>query len=351
METPQYRLRDVVVSFAGQRVLDVPALDVRRGQVTVIVGPNGAGKTTLLRVLAFLLTPDAGAVAFDGEVVSLREPALRRVRRQATLVAQSPLLFHRSVRANVAYGLQARGRAAESIVDAALARVGLHGFADRSAWKLSGGESQRVAIARALAIDPPVYLLDELTGNVDREHVAAIEDVIAGLASAGKTVVVTTHDIEQAYRLSDTVLSMIGGRIGSTPLVNVLRGTTVRIGSESHFESHGLRIEVPDGAAPSVVAVDPEDIIISRERLHSSARNCFAGTMVRAARDGKGIAVTVDCGQPLVARITQHSYDELELNIGALVWVTFKSSAIHVLGEKPRDDVDAGPALTRVSPP
>jgi tungstate transport system ATP-binding protein len=331
MDTPRYRLRDVLVRFGGRTVLDVPALEVRRGRVTAIVGPNGAGKTTLLRVLAFLLAPDAGTVEFDGEVVSFREPALGRVRRQTTLVAQSPLLFHRSVRANVAYGLRARGHTAEGIVDAALARVGLHGFAERSAWKLSGGESQRVAVARALAIDPPVYLLDELTGNVDREHAAAIEEVIAALGAAGKTVVVTTHDIEQAYRLSDTVLSVIGGRIGSTPLVNVLRGSTVRIGSESYFDTHGLRIEIADGSAPSVIAVDPEDIILSCERLHSSARNCCAGTMVKAARDGASVVVTVDCGQPLVARITQHSYDELELNIGARVWLTFKSSAIHVL--------------------
>jgi len=336
MEAPRYRLRDVLVRRAGRTVLDVPALEVRRGRVTAIVGPNGAGKTTLLRVLAFLLEPDAGTVEFDGEAVSLRGPVLRRVRRQATLVAQSPLLFHRSVRANVAYGLRVRGRAAQGIVDAALARVGLHGFAKRSARKLSGGESQRVAIARALAIDPAVYLLDELTGNVDREHAAVIEDTIAALGAAGKTVVLTTHDIEQAYRLGETVLSMVGGRIGSTPLVNVLRGSTVRVGDASYFETHGLRIEIPGGSAPNLIAVDPEDIIISCQRLQSSARNCFMGTVAKAARDGTGIAVTVDCGQPLIARITQHSYDELALNIGAQVWLTFKSSAIHVLGERPR---------------
>ena len=333
MAAPLYCLRDVRVEFAAHRVLDIPALEVPRNQVTAVVGPNGAGKTTLLRVLAMLLQPTAGVVEFDGRPVSYREHDTAPLRRQVTLVAQSPLLFHRSVGANVAYGVRARRLAVEGRVDTALAAVGLAGFADRPAWRLSGGESQRVAIARALAIDPLVYLFDEPTANVDREHVGIIEELIMQLGAAGKTVVLTTHNIEQAYRLSESVLSLIGGHMTSAPLVNVLRGTTTQTNGAAYFESGGLRIEIAGGAAPSTIAIDPEDIIVSREPLHSSARNCVPGHVVKVERDGAGIVLTVDCGRPLVARITQRSYDELGLNVGAAVWLVFKSSAIHLLGE------------------
>ncbi len=335
MPEPLYALRDVTLEYGSRRVLDIAALDLARGGVTALVGPNGAGKSTLLRILAFLLPPTRGAITFDGERIRYRESALAALRRRVTLVAQSPFVFHRSVRANVAYGLRARGVRTEERTVAALAAVGLGDFADRPAWKLSGGEAQRVAVARALAIDPLVYLFDEPTANVDREHVAIIETVIAQLAAAGKTVILTTHDLDQAYRLSDNVLSVVTGHVTAAPLLNVLRGVTTRHNGESYFDSGGLHIEIATDAAPHVIAIDPEDILISREALHSSARNHAVGAILKVERDGASVVVTVDCGgaTPLTARITRHSYAELGLNLGMRVWLTFKSSAIHILGE------------------
>src|ERR1700687_1185623 len=168
MDAPAYRLRGLRVERAGRCVLDIPSLDIDTGRITAIVGPNGAGKTTLLRALAFLREPTAGAAEFFGRPVTYRERDLIAHRRQVTLVAQSPLLFRRSVRANLAYGLHRRGAPIDGRIDAVLAEVGLTGFGDRPAWKLSGGEAQRVAVARALALDPAVYLFDEPTANVDR---------------------------------------------------------------------------------------------------------------------------------------------------------------------------------------
>jgi ABC-type methionine transport system ATPase subunit len=112
--------------------------------------PICAGK---VRVLAFLQRSREGRIDFNGAPVAFTPRSLAALRRQVTLVAQSPYLFHRSVRANVVYGLRARAEAADGRVDDALEAVGLAGFANRAAWKLSGGEAQRVAIARALAID------------------------------------------------------------------------------------------------------------------------------------------------------------------------------------------------------
>ncbi len=328
-----YRLRDVRVTYGTRTVLGIAALEVPCGRVTAIVGPNGAGKSTLLRTLAFLLSPTSGQIEFLGRTVTFREAELAELRRQVTCVAQAPLLFRRSVRANVAYGLRARGLPADDgRVDAALDAVGLSGFAERAAWKLSGGEAQRVAIARALAIDPAVYLFDEPTASIDRASIPLIESLLAQLSGAGKTVVVTTHNVEQAYRLSENVVALDAGHLAPTPLVNLLRGETVRVGEQWYFESGGLRIEMPDAAPRHIIALDAEDIIVSRAPLQSSARNCFAGRISAVARDERGIVLTVDCGRPLIARITAHSYEEMALNLGTPVYVTFKSTAVHSNG-------------------
>ncbi|MFI5393977.1 MAG: TOBE domain-containing protein [Candidatus Binatia bacterium] len=104
------------------------------------------------------------------------------------------------------------------------------------------------------------------------------------------------------------------------------------INDAPYFESGDLRIEIADGPMPRTITIHPEAIIILRAPLHSSARNCFTGQVGKVERDGASIVVTVDCGQPLIARITRHSYEEIGLNVGVSVQLTFKSSAIHILG-------------------
>jgi molybdopterin-binding protein len=332
MDAPAYRLCDVRVEQAARLVLDIARLDLLAGRVTAVVGPNGAGKSTLLRVLGFLLPPTSGTVEFAGRAVVYRDPDLSALRRQATVVAQAPLLFHRSVYANVAYGLRARRGAADSRVESALAAVGLAGFAERPAWKLSGGEVQRVAIARALAIDPPVYLFDEPTGNVDRQHVPIVESLITQLGATAKTVIFTTHNFAQAYRLADALISLTDGHVAPFPLINVLRGTAVHMDGHNYFLNEALRIEIPDGVEARTIAIDPDAIIVSREFLHSSARNCFAGHIRKVEHDADGgLLLTVDCGHSFVARITRHSYEEMAFNVGTGVYLTFKASAIHIL--------------------
>lgn len=329
MEAISYRLRDVRVDYGTRCALDIAALELPAGRITAVVGPNGAGKSTLLRLLAFLQPPTAGWVELHGQAIDRNARNLTALRRQATYVAQMPLLFRRSVRANVAYGLRARGERRDERVDAALAAVGLAGFADRAAQRLSGGEAQRVAIARALAIDPPALLFDEPTANLDRGAVPLIESLLRGLGAAGKTVVLTSHNLEQAYRISHHVVALSAGRIAPSPLVNLLHGRTVRHGGRAYFESAALHIELPDDASWDAIAIDAEDIIVSRAPLDSSARNCFPGQISRVARGERGIVLTIDCGVLLLARITPHSYEQMALNLGSPVYVTFKASAIH----------------------
>jgi tungstate transport system ATP-binding protein len=219
-----FRLRDVRVDFGTRCVLDIPALDVPAGEITAVVGPNGSGKSTLLRLLAFLLAPSAGSVELQDQGANGGARDLTALRRRVTYVAQMPLLFRRSVRANIAYGLRARGERRDGRVEAALAAVALPDFAERAAHRLSGGEAQRVAIARALAIDPPVLLFDEPTAHLDRDAVPVIESLLRRLAETGKTVVLASHHLDQAYRLSHRVLALDAGRVVTGPPAAVPSG-------------------------------------------------------------------------------------------------------------------------------
>jgi ABC-type sulfate/molybdate transport systems ATPase subunit len=216
----------VRLGHRGQLVLEIDALEIASGRVTAVTGANGTGKSTLLRALAFLHEPSAGLIEYRGEKVVYRGSVLTALRRSATYVAQAPLLFRRSVRANVAYGLRQRRQTEGGRVAEALRAVDLADFADRPAARLSGGETQRVCIARALAVDPLCYLLDEPTAHLDRATVPRIEWLIRALADAGRTVVLATHDLEQARRIGDRVLRAESGRVTASPDAERLAATT-----------------------------------------------------------------------------------------------------------------------------
>jgi tungstate transport system ATP-binding protein len=213
--SPVYRLAQIAMRYAERLVLDVPALEVRRGEVLALVGPSGAGKSTLLRLLNFLEPPTSGTIEFQDVVVNPRGTIPLDLRRQVTTVFQRPALLSGSVIANVAYGLQVRGverprqRAAE-----ALEQVGLRHLADKPARTLSSGEMQRVALARAMVIAPSVLLLDEPTANLDPHNVHLIERTISEMHRRdGVTVVLVTHNIFQARRLAQRVALLLDGRI------------------------------------------------------------------------------------------------------------------------------------------
>ena len=332
MSAPLYDLHDLCVERGGRRVLGLPALAIPRGTITAVVGGNGAGKSTLLRLLAFLLEPASGRVAFAGQAVDWRPAALAALRRRVTYVGAAPYLFHGSARRNVAYGLRARGRDAGAAVERALAAVGAAALAERAARTLSSGEAQRVALARALAVEPEVVLFDEPTANVDRASVPLIEAVIAGLPAAGCSVVLATHDADQARRLADVVIGLDGGTLVPTPVVTVLHGAAVRGDDRWLFESGALRLELAGEAHPHAVAIDADDVLVSLAPIASSARNQLRGRVTAIHPDPGGVVLTVDCGQPLQARITAQSVAALHLTIGSEVWVAFKAMAVKPLG-------------------
>ncbi len=196
---------------AGDKlVLDGVDLEVARGEFLCIVGPSGAGKTTLLRCMSGLLAPSDGAVFLDGERIT-KPPARLAVVFQDYSRSLMPWM---SVQSNVMLPLRSKKTPKAErteLARSALAAVGLDASAEQYPWQLSGGMQQRVAIARALAFQPDALLMDEPFASVDAQTRAELEDLILGLRNEfGVTVVLVTHDIDEAVYLGDEVVVLSG---------------------------------------------------------------------------------------------------------------------------------------------
>ncbi len=235
-------------------------LDVPRGQVVVLVGPSGCGKSTTLKMVNRLIEPTQGRILMDGEDITHGDPVALR-RRMGYVIQQVGLFPHQSIRANVATVPSLLGwdkRKAESRADELLELVGLDPaqYATRYPHQLSGGQRQRVGVARALAADPPVLLMDEPFGAVDPIVRTRLQDEFLRLQrDLGKTVMMVTHDIDEAVRIGDRVaVFATGGRLAQYDApARVLGQPADDFVAEFVGASRGLR-------RLSVTPIDTEDL-------------------------------------------------------------------------------------------
>jgi putative ABC transport system ATP-binding protein len=207
-----FELRDVSLTRGDRLVLDSVSVEIHVG-ATAIVGPSGSGKSTLLRLLNRLADPDTGAIHYRGELLTEYDPLV--LRREVSLVPQLPSLLEGTVESNLRYAAELAGKE----LDAArcLGHAGLDpGFAGRDVGKLSVGEQQRAMLARALAQDPEVLLLDEPTSALDHDARDAIEATLAQLgAELDISLIVVSHDPEQARRLAERAVRLKAGRVAA----------------------------------------------------------------------------------------------------------------------------------------
>jgi polar amino acid transport system ATP-binding protein len=212
------RILDLHKSFGANEVLKGISLDVAPGTVVCIIGASGSGKSTLLRCVNRLEDPTSGTVIVDGVDVTDPDCELDFARRRMGMVFQQFNLFpHKTALGNVMLAqrkvLKRSKEEAEVIGRERLAHVGLAEKADAYPAQLSGGQQQRVAIARALAMDPDVMLFDEPTSALDPELVGDVLEVMRGLAEAGMTMLVVTHEMAFAREVADHVVFMDQGVI------------------------------------------------------------------------------------------------------------------------------------------
>ncbi len=342
-------------SYGRHTILDDITLDFSPGSINILMGPNGAGKTTLLRLLDLLEKPDRGEVLIDGRPVTASPfSRQKRLRQRMGFVFQSPMFLDGTVRFNLEYALKLQGKCGSiERIDEILQRVGLTGRLQQSARLLSGGEKQRLQLARVMLLDPDLYLLDEPTSSLDPLSAREVERIVGDIARSQKTVILSTHNLLMARSIGERFFFFSAGRllqqgaresIFSRPVStdiaefsaggNILDGVLAHHAQGCRFHSGDLCLEVttalPDG--PAAALIRPEDLLLSVESLHSSARNSLPGRVAACQDLGIVQAVTVEVrGKALTVFVTRESLGSMGLRPGSSVWMTCKATSIHIM--------------------
>jgi ABC-type Fe3+/spermidine/putrescine transport system ATPase subunit len=320
---------DLVVAYGTTTAVDRVSFAVGAGEHVTLLGPSGCGKTTTLRAIAGLEQPRAGRITIDGTcaydgVTGFNVPPEQR---NLSMVFQSYAIWpHMSVFDNVAFPFRVRGvtrSAARPAVEKALALVDLAGLAERPAMQLSGGQQQRVALARAIVFETKVVLLDEPLSNLDAQLRIQMRSELADLRRRlGFTAIYVTHDREEAFSLSDTIVVMRDGRIEqqgkpaelhATPrtrfvaaFLGVRNIIGARVGgSEGRFvqarleDGTLLRARDPwnSGAGPEAVAFHPSNVCLELQRgSKAPVTQGGVGIVTRSLFVGDMAHVFVRCG-------------------------------------------------------
>jgi len=353
-------IKGLWVELEEFRLCDIN-LDIAAGEYFIVLGPTGAGKTVLLETIAGLHRPRRGRILLAGEDITHAPPE----RRGIGFVYQDYALFpHLSVAGNMAFGLRLRGMGRGEIERrvAAIGRLlGIEHLLHRMPETLSGGEAQRVALARALVVEPRLLLLDEPLSALDPETREALQRELGRVhRELGTTTIHVTHDFEEAVALGDKIAVLKEDRLDGAKregrIVQVGRPEEIFrrpanefvarfVGVRNIFrgEAHpaeegyklisieGLEIAAVTGLeGPVHVSVRPEDIVLSRGPLRSSARNAFQGRVVGISDRGTVVYVSVRVPPDFVCMITRRSLEEMGLREGVEVHIAFKASAVHV---------------------
>lgn len=212
------KVKNLHKSFDKLEVLKGVDVEIKKGEVVVVIGPSGSGKSTFLRCLNLLEEPTNGEVVFEGISITDKKTDINKLRQKMGMVFQQFNLFpNLSVLENITIGPRKVKslsiEEANKIAMDLLKRIGLSDKVNNYPKQLSGGQKQRIAIARALAMSPDVMLFDEPTSALDPEMVGEVLDVMKKLAMDGMTMVVVTHEMGFAREIADRVLFMDGGYI------------------------------------------------------------------------------------------------------------------------------------------
>ncbi|MFH1487371.1 MAG: ATP-binding cassette domain-containing protein [Pseudomonadota bacterium] len=332
-----FQIRNLTKNYQERSVLNIGELDFEKGHIYALLGPNGSGKTTLLGILSLLIPPTAGSVRYEDKEIDFRDGDMTALRREIVMVRQDPILFTATVYKNIEFGLKVRGipkRAREKMIEASLDLVGMRDFKGADAHKLSGGETQRVAIARALACDPKVMFFDEPTSNVDMESQHAIERIIREInARKNISIILTTHNLTQASRLSHRVMALFEGRRVPSVFENICSGSVEsnEEGVKSCLIQDRIRLVLEtEKQGPVRLSIDPFRLRIFKKEACLSGENLLKGKLTQLTAENAHIRAVVDIGIPLNILLPGEEVRDKGLFVGEEVTVFCPREAIQV---------------------
>lgn len=335
----------------GDFKLDNVTLHINKGEYFVILGPTGAGKTILIETIAGIYRPDSGRIFINGNNVTDIPPKDRSI----SMVYQDYMLFpHLTVERNIEFGLHNK-KITENEIKAKMNEIadllGVSHLLNRYPGTLSGGEQQRIAIARAVVIEPKVLLLDEPLSALDTRTTERLREELEKIHKLKATTTIhVTHSFEEAFSLGDRIAVMGSGQIiqvGAPDDVfrkpnskfiadfvgveNLFHGRSVVYDGISKVHTDGICMVSSTLKSGNVtVSIRPEDILISKKELDSSARNVFPGMIVEVKDMGPLVRLVVDVGVPFAVALTKLSYEDMELAYGTHVYIAFKASSTHL---------------------
>jgi|TARA_B100001964_G_C14243426_1_gene606208 molybdopterin-binding protein len=325
-----YELNDVVQAYSGTPVLQIAECHIEADRITALVGPNGSGKSTLLNLLSFIDSPDEGHLHFFGDTVPTT--GTEAFRHHIGYVQQKPYLLNTTVFRNVELGLKLRkvekSQRRKQVLQF-LDEFGITHLAERRAHELSGGEVQKVAIARALVLTPRVLILDEPFSHLDTRFHLEFESLLRGMRERSQTVIFSTHDRFQALALADSVCTLLDGHLMPISEVNLFTGRLDR--ARNMFVTRQLEVNVPKLASEGTrLSIDSRQLVINGTAAEPGMRNNFPGTVQAIRHEAGEIHIDVMARELFHAVITRQVLNELRVQVGDPVWVSFKASAVSI---------------------
>ncbi len=333
---------------------------VEKGECFVIIGPNGSGKTTLLRIIGLLDSATQGQIFYDGkDITKISGKELTNYRRKFSFVRQKPVVRNTTLFNNIAYGLKVRGIKLDEYkksVQELITFIGFNGMENKNARSLSGGEMQRVAIAMNFIINPEIYLLDEVSANLDSMNVKLLDDFIMKIKQdKEKTIIMSTHDPLEAIKYADRIAVLNNGQITQIGSPNEIfiapkdEFTALFVGYEnilygiaeldnntglSQIQVGDIIITASDQQEGEVkVCIRPESIgIVKEPPKNTSYRNTFKGK-IENIRDLGNIChlIIISGSEKFLITITELSKEKLGLEIGSEVFINFKATDVKIL--------------------
>jgi molybdate/tungstate transport system ATP-binding protein len=325
-------------------------LHVKKGEYFIILGPTGAGKTLALELIAGFHIPNEGQILLAGKDATFMPPEKRNI----GFVYQDYSLFsHMTVKENIAFGLKmhkVHGREGEKRVTEIMETMRITPLAERHPDTLSGGEQQRVALARAIVISPQILLLDEPLSALDpRIQETLREELFLLHKSKGMTTIHVTHNQTEALLLADRISVMMEGQVvqvdttqgifsrpANIDVANFVGVENIFTGEVKSNKDGVALIQTENFDVCSIsnceegnvkIFIRPENIILSRKQVTSSARNSVKGKIMKITDLGTTVRVQLDNG--LISVITKSSAEDLNLNVDQEIYAYFKASSAY----------------------